>query len=196
MRAQGIEKIVSKITNISIDLIHTKGGIKKVCEARFIVFHFRKKYLNHSFNSMAKEWGYSNHSSISSGMKGFRDHLDLEKELRDQVNFIDEIIALKLPRLIKTKKIYNDHYLLKGTGVAVDAKQKLVSICEDKLNSLDKTGKKRVGRLVNVGYGVQWELGINLTPASPKRRGAKLIPNIKVRKYTKKYNYDNVYKLF
>ena len=200
MRAQEIERIVSKITNISLQLLHTKAGCKNVCEARFMVFYFRKKYLKHSYNSMAKEWGYSNHSSISSGMKAFRGHIETEKELRELVNFIDKLIAFKLPKLIMTKKIYNDHYLLKETGVAVDAKLKLVSICEDKLNALDKTGKKRVNRLVNVGYGVQFEFNYELLITNYGKRMPKALTmptgRQEVKKHNKKYNYEYMYKLF
>ena len=158
MRAKEIERLVSRVTKISIKQIHTKRGDADQCEARSIVWYLRKKYLKHSYNMLSKEYGHKNHCSVRKGVLNVIDHMDTEKELNATVKLLERMVQLRLSKITNDKRNYNDHFSLKQKGVTVDAKLKLVSITEDSLIELNKSSKKLVSRLGQNGYGVQLEM--------------------------------------
>jgi len=194
MRAKEIERLVSRVTKVSIKQMHVKRGDADQCEARSIAWYLRKKYLKHSYNMMSKEYGHKNHTSVRKGVLNVIDHIETEKDLRELVALLERMVEIRLNKITVDKKRYNDHYFLKSKGVGLDAKLKLVYLTEESLNELNKVSKKTVSRLSSNGYGVQFEIQVNLTPASPDRRGAK--KEKLVRKQIKKTDYAKMPGLF
>ena len=160
MKAKEIERVVSRITNVSIDMMHTKRGNRVACEARSITWYLRKKYLGHSFNKMGKEFGHKNHCAVRKGVLNLKDHIETEKELKNTIDLLEKMVVNRLDKITIDKRRYNDHYLLKQNCVKVNAKLKLVSLDEQTYEDLGKSSKNMVSRLGKIGYGIQWELGI------------------------------------
>ena len=194
MRAKEIERIVSRITKVTIKNMRAHRGCSEWCEARSIVWFLRKKYLKDSYNKMAKEYGYKSHKSVMDGVNTLKGHIETEKDLRDLVRLLDRMVEIRISKINHDKKRYNDHYFLKSKGVGLDAKLKLVYVTEESLNELNNVSKKTVSRLSRNGYGVQFEIQVNLTLASPKRRGVKKVKLVK--KQINKIDYGKMPELF
>jgi len=160
MRAKEIDRLVGKCMDVPVGSIHAKRGSFVASEARYIAMYLRKKFLHQSLNSMAREWGYSNHTVTRAGVLNVQNHIETEKALREKVKTIEIIVQHRLDIITRNKRKYNDHFLLKQKGVSVDAKLKIVSLSEEQLEELKKGSKKMVDRLVGFGYGVQYEISL------------------------------------
>ena len=160
MKAKEIDRLVSKMMKVPLVLIKSKGGNRKVSEARFVDMYLRRKHLQQSYNALAKEWGYSNHTVTMSGVKNVINHLETEKLLKEKINYVDKVVEHRLKIICFSKKRYNDHYRLKLKGISVNARQKIISVCENTLNDMYGHDKKMVNRLIAIGYGLQLELSI------------------------------------
>jgi uncharacterized HAD superfamily protein len=160
MRAKEIDRLVSRIMKINIDRIRAKGGKgsnRKESEARFIAMYLRNKYLKQSLNSLAKEWGYANHTVTLIGINNLKNHLETEKELAYKVTLLGKMVEQRLQEIKRNKKRYNDHLMLKNHSIEV--KNEIVSIDENKYNSLSNSCMRKLKSMVEMKRGVQFALG-------------------------------------
>ncbi|MCX6231111.1 MAG: hypothetical protein NTZ33_06165 [Bacteroidetes bacterium] len=160
MRAKEIDRLVSKIMKVSMRNIRSKRGSFKVSEARYIAMYLRKKYLHQSYNSLAKEWAYSNHTVTRSGILNVSNHIETEKETAELIRLLELMVEQRLQKISGDKKRYNDHFCLKQNGHCIDAKQRILSISEISFNEIQGRDKKMMLRLVSKGYGIQLQINL------------------------------------
>ncbi len=156
MKGKEIDRIVSRVLKVSIKDIRNKGGNRKISEARFVAMHLRNKYLKQSFNSLAKEWGYTTHTVSMTGIKNVRNHIETEKELSALVRLMERMVELRLEKICRNKKRYNDHCYLKQKGIEV--KNEIVSLNVNMVESLSKSCIKKLNRMVEMQKGVQFAM--------------------------------------
>lgn len=159
MKGREIDKIVSKIMKIKIERIRSKGGKgsdRKESEARYIAMHLRNKYLKQSYNKLAKEWGYTNHTVTMHGIKNVRNHIETEKQLAVTVSILERMVELRLKKVVKNKRRYNNNLYLKQKGITV--KNEIASADADLIESLSSRCQKKLQQLAAIYHGVQYEL--------------------------------------
>jgi hypothetical protein len=156
IKPEYIDRIVSQITGVSVELIHTDGGPREVCDARNLAMLKCKQFAGMGSVKLRKYYGKDSHTTILSDLKSARNQIETNTGARLYAADVDCRVELLMKKRLEKKQCYNLHYRIRQKGLLLDMKSKTVSIHPDRRLELEK------GQLMKLikqhGYSVQYSI--------------------------------------
>lgn len=155
LTAQDIDKIVSRITKISVEAIHSDETKREISNPRAMAMLKCKEFLKWGTVKTRKHYNKDSHTTVMSALKTITSLINTDQKFKDMSIKIDAAIRKRQAYYIQ-KERYNLNYRIRQKNYTLDHKSKTVSINPGELSKLEK---RQVAKLIKKhNYKIQYTL--------------------------------------
>jgi hypothetical protein len=156
MTYKDIDQIVSQVTGIPVEKIHSDRDKIAVCEARNLAMLMCREHLKLSSLKLKKIYGKDSHTTILSDLRSAQNLIDTESTANDRVILIDSRIRQFEKKRRENRELYNLRYRIRQKGFSINVKSKTISVPTEKKEELEKSQFSKLLR--RHGYNVQYSI--------------------------------------
>jgi hypothetical protein len=151
-----IDKIISQVTGISIEQIHSASQKQTVCDARNLAMLKCKEQLRLSTIKLRKLYEKDSHTTILSDLKSAKNLIETNPLASERAAKVEKLIQERKELLLVRKQHYNLCYRIRQKGLILDRKRKILSIHPDRQEELKKVPFVKLIKIY--GYSVQYSI--------------------------------------
>jgi hypothetical protein len=148
--------MVSQLTGISVELMHSHSLKRTVCDARNLAMLKSHEHLGLSTLKLMKLYDKESHTTILNAFTSAKNLIDTNPLAADRALRLEMAIAQHTKNGLTTKQLYNLHYRIRKKGFGLNRKYKTISIHPSRKDELRKGQVMKL--LKQHGYNVQYSL--------------------------------------